>query len=57
MTNFVILFSKHKQSGRNVITFLIMKRKNFGEKSVVHIKLTVCFQLQVYGIEENIERQ
>ena len=54
------LFSKHEQeqqSGKIFENVLIMKQNNLGEKSVAHIKLTFCFQIQVHGIEENIERQ
>ena len=34
-----------------------MKQNNLGEKLVAHIKLPFFFQIQVHGIEENIERQ
>ena len=55
-----VLYSKHsyeqeKQSSKNFENML--KQNNLGEKSVVHIKLTFCFQIQVHGIVENIERQ
>ena len=32
-----------------------MKQNNLEENSVAHIKLTLYFQIQVQGIEENIE--
>ena len=53
-------FSKHEQetqSGKKFENVLILKRNNLGEKSVAHIKIAFCFQIQVHGIEENIERQ
>ena len=53
-------FSKHEQeqqSGKNFENVLILKQNNSGEKSVAHIKPTFDFQIQVNGIEENIERQ
>ena len=53
-------FPKHeqeKQFGKIFENVLILKQNNLGEKSVAHIKLTFCFQIQVHDIEENIERQ
>ena len=53
-------FSRHEQeqqSSKNFENVCILKQKNVGGKSVAHIKLTFCFQIQVHGIEENIERQ
>ena len=61
MTNCVVaFFSEHeqqKQLDKNFKNALILKQNNVGEKAVTHIKLTFCFQIQVHGIEENIERQ
>ena len=51
-------FSKHEQeqqSGKTFENVLIMKQNNLEENSVAHIKLTLYFQIQVQGIEENIE--
>ena len=53
-------FSEHeqqKQLDKNFENVLILKQNNVGEKAVAHIKMTFCFQIQVHGIEENIERQ
>ena len=55
-----LFFPKHeqeKQFGKIFENVLILKQNNLGEKSVAHIKLTFCFQIQVHDIEENIERQ
>ena len=41
---------------RDFENVLILKQNNGREKSVAHIKATFCFQIQVHGIEENIER-
>ena len=63
MTNCVVsrpFFSKHeqeKQSGQNFENVFILKQNNVGEKSVAHIKLIFCFQIQMHCIEQNIERQ
>ena len=57
---FCCLFSEHKQekqSDKNFENVLILKQNNVGEKAVAHIKLIFFFQIQVHGIEENIERQ
>lgn len=51
------LCEQELQSGKNFENVLILKQNNSGEKSVAHIKLAFCFQIQVHGIEENIERQ
>ena len=42
---------------QNSENILLLKQNNIAEKSVAHIKVTFCFQIQVHGIEENIERQ
>ena len=51
------LCEQELQSGKNFEKVLILKQSNSGEKSVAHIKVTFCFQIQVHGIEENIERR
>ena len=53
-----VLFSKHEQkhySGKPFENVLILKQNNSGEKSVAHIKLVFCLQIQEHSIEENIE--
>ena len=50
-------FPKHKletQSAKNFENVLLLKQNNLGEKSVAHIKLTFCFQIQGHGIEEKV---
>ena len=39
-----------KQSGTNIENVFILKQNNAGLKSVDHIKLTFCFQIQEHGI-------
>ena len=59
MTNCVVVFffKNEQQSGKNFEIVLILKQNNLKKKSVAHIKLTFCFQIQVHGMGKNIERQ
>ena len=62
MTNYVVncpsfLTMNKKNSLAKFWKCSYLKQNNVGEKSVAHMKLTFCFQIQVHGFEENIERQ
>ena len=54
---FFLSMNKRNSLAKILKMFLILKQNNVGEKSVAHIKLIFCFQIQMHCIEQNIERQ